>query len=275
MDIYVISLTSAHSRRQGIQQQFDTAKIDFEFFDAVRANETKHDFRSIDKGRCILNSGRLVTPLEVACFSSHKRLWQLSAMQNRSIVIFEDDVELSECISEGLEVLDTVIARFDFIKLETAKCKSQKQKAFVNGFTISVLNRCPHSAAAYAISPNTARQLLCHSSVLTGPVDVFIKQYWRHGQAIHRIEPDLASLSVAAANTMITDRPQNSMSPWRHFYRQLYKLRGFVERAMFNTLLPLSKGLHTIITTMRASHLNKDQDAIHWIKSSYRRRTGK
>ena len=70
MKNFVISLTTATTRRAHIQQQFNAQNIPFEFFDAI----TPEPARKLSEQMSLPIRYDLLTGGELACFISHIRV---------------------------------------------------------------------------------------------------------------------------------------------------------------------------------------------------------
>ena len=234
MHTFVISLQSSSERRAHIKKSFGEQDIQYHFFDAIEPQHAEVEIQRTDHERCRLNTGRSLSPAEIACFASHKRLWRLCVAMKQPLIVLEDDIQPTEYFSASLSVLPAWCENYGYVRLSTGSVKGQVQLVRSGPFTLSVLTRCPYSTAAYAISPITAALLLEASDVVSGPVDVFIKQYWEHGQSIFRIEPDLFDLSDHAWQPTINDRNEPELSNAVRGRRQLYKWGQYTRRALFN-----------------------------------------
>ncbi len=236
MRIVVISLSTAHERRAAIIEQFAQAGLQFEFCAAFTAETQPIQAIDVDQQRCYRNMGRYLTPTELACFASHRRVWLQAVQTNETCIVFEDDIALLPDFLSCLPFLEQVSDHYGFIRLETKPGRRQKTVYEGKDFQLRRMYRCPWSAAAYCISPATAAGFLERSTPVYGPVDLFFKHYWLHGQAIYRIEPDVVRLSALSAFTTISDRPEIRLSSSKRLKRQFYKLQLFYRRAVFNML---------------------------------------
>lgn len=234
MHTFVISLQSATQRRQHIQTCFSEHNIEYQLFDAVEPEQAELEIKHIDQKRCLLNTGRLLSAAERACFASHKRLWRLCVAMNKAIIILEDDVTPTEHFTIGQALLPAWCASYGYVRLSTGKARAQTILEEAAPYSLAVMTRCPYSTAAYAISPTAAQTLLNACDTVCGPVDVFIKQFWEHGQAIHRIEPDLFTLSEHAWQPTIEDRQASGLSQSARLHRQLFKWGQYARREWFN-----------------------------------------
>ena len=87
---------------------------------------------------------------------------------------------------------------------------------------------------AYVISPQVAHEFVERCAVFDAPLDVFIKQYWRHGQALYSLSPGIAEPGAHTGNTTISTRLPRQATPAVRVARWFRKRREAVLRALFN-----------------------------------------
>lgn len=93
MKNFVISLSTAHNRREHIINEFGQYNIAFDFFDAVMPS----NLAFISKNLNINLENSNLTENEKSCFMSHFSLWVKAVEQKIDyIAIFEDDIYLSD-----------------------------------------------------------------------------------------------------------------------------------------------------------------------------------
>lgn len=89
----IISLESAHDRRQHIKEQFESHNASYEFFDAVDALQ----IQTVAKRLNISIADTSLGKNEIACFLSHASIWQLAVERSYpQVCIFEDDIYLGD-----------------------------------------------------------------------------------------------------------------------------------------------------------------------------------
>lgn len=115
MQSIVISLKTAHQRREHIEAEFSKQKIEYDFFDALTP----------DLARPLAEEMRLnvhddfLSPGELACFMSHVSVWQKIVDENIPyLAVFEDDVYLGEQAHELLNDSQWIQPDWDIIKTE-------------------------------------------------------------------------------------------------------------------------------------------------------------
>lgn len=167
---YVISLPTAVSRRQHIQNVFQKQNVSFEFFDAISPDAGLD--AAMRRFVPNLQQAEHLTAGEKSCFMSHVSLWQKCLDENLPyIAIFEDDILLGENASDFLSDYQWFEARFDLsrptiLKLETALGKTnfkplpQIEAYQSRQFMRLTVGRAHIGMAGYIISHATAKALL-------------------------------------------------------------------------------------------------------------------
>jgi len=159
--IYVISLSSSKSRRHFLKKQFDELGLEFEVIDALTPKD-------IPKERIHILSKQWLRPMkntEVACYLSHKKIWEKISNDNSPSLIFEDDVLLSKRIVPLLNSICLMQGNYDLINLENRGRKKFVSRTFINidGYhKLLRLYQDRTGAAAYVLSRNGANKLIEH-----------------------------------------------------------------------------------------------------------------
>lgn len=115
MKNFVISLATAHDRRQHVKNEFDEQAVSFEFFDAIIPSQVDE---LATKFQVNIKNANL-TQGELACLFSHVSLWQKAIDENLDYIgIFEDDIYLGENVNVFLNSSDWIPDACSLIKLE-------------------------------------------------------------------------------------------------------------------------------------------------------------
>jgi len=163
LNIFVINLSGDVERRHFQKQQLSELGLDYKILNAISIddinNETykKHYF---DWQRPLRNT-------EVACYFSHRSVWQKIITKNMPALILEDDALLSKCVPELLKSF-TNKKNVDYISLEVAGRKKIISKIGENIVCNSKLYRLyqdRNGAAGYVLWPSGAKKLLEHESL--------------------------------------------------------------------------------------------------------------
>jgi glycosyl transferase family 25 len=208
MPVFVISLCDAAERRKRALEQLDAAGIEFRFFDAVTPREVREsgEFRYIDEEAFLVNTGRHCVPAEIACFASHRRLWQHCVDLDMPIAILEDDFKLRGIFADALRAAVPLTEKNGFLRLQTDLRARKTAVAGSGDFTLARFTYPPHGLMGYCISPLAAGVFVAASALVDAPVDVFVKRYWQHGQPMFALLPYSLEPSDLSRKTTIPGR---------------------------------------------------------------------
>ncbi len=236
MKVFVISLAHSEARRSHVDEQLRSQNIRYRFFEALNGKDGyKISFDSFDPTQFILRTGRLATAGEIGCFASHRELWRHCVELDEPILIMEDDFDLTAEFSSAVAEADAVIARYGYLRLQTASRRTRSVKHIDTGaFCVHFYTKTPLGAAAYCISPSVARAFQVASRILTAPVDVFIRSVWEHQQPLFGLLPYTVEPSWIAQHSTIGVRRKMRKDVGLRSARLVEKLRGFTRRALFN-----------------------------------------
>lgn len=106
-DIYIVSLERA-GRRETIARQLAAFGLRYQFCDAVDAQQLspEHIVAVHDATATHLRYGRGLTDGEVACFLSHRAVWNRIVSSGRPAIVLEDDALLMPGFARLLRALD-------------------------------------------------------------------------------------------------------------------------------------------------------------------------
>jgi glycosyl transferase, family 25 len=192
-DIHVISLARS-DRRTAISGALERAGASFHIEDALDARVfTDEQFHAIyDDAAARRRYGRSLSRAEVACFVSHRRVWQKVADSGKPAVIVEDDAlfEPPHRFESFLHASGVQLARAaDIVLLGRSKVHRRsarwialneplKRYTIVDGFRVGVpFKQWTSGAVGYWLSAEAARQALEHSS---GPVAALLDDWPYH-----------------------------------------------------------------------------------------------
>ena len=193
--VFVISLKSAKDRHQQVISSLAREKVDWSFINAVdgsNINELTHE--SVDVAACMRFPGYVLKPNEVACFLSHRALWEKAVILNEPIVILEDDAILNkQFVGKLKEMLEKInVNNIDILRLGNGGFRSEKKKIHTEEeFSIFRYKEDPLCALAYLISPEAAMKLLQHSVKFSLPVDNYIWRSDIHNCLVLDVEPHI------------------------------------------------------------------------------------
>lgn len=237
MHTIVISLADSTERRASIQSQLDPLGVTYEFCDAVRGESGLEQFDQFNERLHLLNTGRRASPGEIGCFASHVNVWERCVELGKPVVVLEDDAGINRNYPDALAFIGQAISELGFVRLQPDGPRQAGKKVLIgshDAFNCYYYERYPFGAMGYAISPAAASRFISHSRVLTGPVDLFIKQFWIHGQPLYGITPFPVQASAFCDVTTIADRKHWVRRPISRARRAIYKLRCHMQRDRFN-----------------------------------------
>ena len=225
MKIYVISLPDATKRRERAALQLGELGLAFEFFDAMRGEKVLAEgyFEHCDQDEWLLNTGHPMSLGEVGCFASHRAMWQKCAELGEPLMIMEDDFQLLPGFPGAVEQVAENISECGFIRLQS-ETRAKKQRIATRGdYTLWRYTKVPHSCMCNSMTPEVAQNLVEQTRAIYEPVDVFIKKFWEHGQAIYGLTPYTVTESRLSQETYILHRdkvPKGLGRSTRRFLRK-------------------------------------------------------
>ena len=249
MKLYVISLPDARERRERAAIQLADAGIKFEFFDALRGEQAiaEGHFERYDADEWLLNTGREVTPAEIGCFASHRSMWQKCVELGEPVMIMEDDFQLLPGFVGAVQQVTGLIEDFGFIRLQDEKRARKERVAESGACTLWRYTKAPHSCMCNAIAPSVAERFVEMTRVAREPVDVFVKKFWQHGQAIYGLTPYTVTESCLSPKSCIPERDKahktlkvRSTRFLRKCSWEVQRIRASRENAKTGTRGPLS-----------------------------------
>jgi glycosyl transferase family 25 len=237
MRTFVINLDASTERRTHMTGQLAALRLPYSLFAAVEPNAGLAHFDGYDEQRFLTHTGRKATPEEIACFASHRSLWQQCVASHESIVVLEDDATLLPSFPRALAAAEELISHAGFIRLQgngdtrhvRHKCVERRGE-----FALHYYASYPFGTMAYVIHPATAAAFLARSGVVTAPVDLFIKQFWAHGRPLFGLAPSPIHGSAFSTQSTISIRQKERARLRLRAARLLVKLRGALGRARFN-----------------------------------------
>lgn len=234
LKIVVISLATATARRSQVGTRLNELGCEFEFFDALNGAAGTGSFHSIDTRKHVLNTGRLPTQGEVGCYASHLGVWQDCVDSNEPVCVLEDDCYLEDFFPAALATASRLCGQYGFIRLQTESRGKKRLLREADDFQLCRYTKMPHSTLAYVIAPGVAKSFIARSTVMDCPVDVFIKRFWEHGNALYGLTPYSARESSLANDTSIRSRKRLGKDPITRIARVVTKADWYLRRTAFN-----------------------------------------
>lgn len=236
--IVIINLKKSIRRRAACESKLAAFGLEAEFFEACDgASAEPHGFDYVDDRAFTVNTGRHVKAGEIACFASHKTLWQRCVQDQTPLLIMEDDFQLAPQFPEALAAAAELVHEHGFIRLQSeTRARSRVVRSF-GKFRLSLYSKVPHSMMCYALSPTAAEGLLAHSNTLSAPVDVFVKQFWLHRQAIYGLQPYTVTESELSSDSRIGFREKAERGLTLRILRQINRFLGALRGMIYSRSL--------------------------------------
>ncbi|CUH41312.1 glycosyltransferase family 25 protein [Ruegeria atlantica] len=180
---FFINLDRVPARRSFMEAQFNHAGL----AGATRFSATDAQIPGVvDATGYVAGTGSRwgLTQSEIACFESHRAVWQAVVDQNlQAVAIFEDDVEMSIQAGSVISALMADPDAFDMVKLDySPKSLRFGPETRIAGVTVRPMLEMAPSAAAYALSQRACQKLLNWSEKYSDHVDDFVsipRSDWR------------------------------------------------------------------------------------------------
>lgn len=215
--VAIISLPSAHIRRQAQEQQALAMGFEPVWITAVGVDDISDE----DFLRMAFSSRRPLKKTEVACFLSHRQTWEWVAQLNEPVAILEDDVILAPSFLNDIHALSTFDGA-DHVCLETWKPKVMGHPLIHGGLTLRELKLNSAGAAGYLLWPSGAQRLLSkHRQAGVALADAFINSVsgWRSWQLLpanvvqHNVAHHFGVASPIEASSLISRETTASPRP--------------------------------------------------------------
>jgi len=159
MKIYIINLPKDKERKSFQEKQLHSLNLAYEIVPAVSVHH-------LSKQLCQTHQNdwqRPLRPVEIACYYSHRHLWQKILDTNEVALILEDDALLSHLLPKILDELST-LKEIDYINLEVVGRKKIVSKnphlRLQSEATLYRLYLDRNGTGGYILYPSGARKLL-------------------------------------------------------------------------------------------------------------------
>ncbi len=227
----VISLVNQVDRRNKIISLLDGPNLNWSFYDAISGKDIDAYLGMYDKKRRLRDLGYDLRANEIACFISHRKVWEECVSKNVPFLILEDDVKISERASifpEIFRVIDLIIKTvrkdFLFVRLgNTVDRKFQAVKNIAESVDLVRYHRDPLGAFSYVLSPDVAKKLLRNSAQFSCPVDNYMWRGWEHGVCLFDLSPNLFFTSDIDTPSNIGDRSKPEISFLHKLRREYFR----------------------------------------------------
>ncbi len=200
MKCYVINLDRATERRKTMISQFAKAGIEFEFAKGIDwCDLSDQDIQDNVCPKYLANQRKWKRPLVhggLACWLSHRKVWQTALQNNESIIaVFEDDCSLAEETQSVIDNLDRSVGMFDFdiVFLYNGKTRNPIIPVYRlnEEFILGVIRYDSIGAVGYVITAEAMKSLLSHFPLMNEVVDTVMHSWWMNGLKTYMLSPQV------------------------------------------------------------------------------------
>jgi glycosyl transferase family 25 len=233
--IYVVSLERSADRRANMRVQLGALGLDYEFFPAVDGMAGEHlRFANYSDKFCLKAWRRPLTPGEVGCFASHYSLWQRCVERDEPMIVMEDDVEVSPCLTEAMQLMPS-LAGVGYVRLAGVRTRRFRSipRDLPPPWKLVRFLTGPMGTQCYVLFPRGAAHFLVSSYRWTLPVDIYMDSFWKHGVSCLGLMPFSVSIPRVLRSTISLGGPTPSAlmrhrvwRPKRFLARKLAEFRG-------------------------------------------------
>ncbi len=227
VQIVVISLSRAHSRREKVILELGKTKLDWQFLDAIDGSQLSMPIPAYSDQKVRRLLGFSLTLAELGCFLSHQAAWMHCLDSKETTLIFEDDFVLSPSFENDLASILDHAAQWDLLRLQGLVDLSFTSVGTVGRYQLVHNHGDPLGATAYLVKPSAAAMLLTHSQSIFEPLDHYLEHEKVHGVRMLAMKP--YPIWTNGLTSTISDRPDRQVISGhqkriRSFWRWLDRL---------------------------------------------------
>lgn len=198
-EIRVISLENQLDRRRKISSILNETPLSWQFMDAVSGKNIAPYISLYNSERRLKVFGYEMKNNEIACFISHRKVWQECVENQKAYLILEDDVKLNRGFFDFKEVVELVNKIIDsradgvYVRLGvlSKNLKFIVMSQLINSIELVRFEKDPLTAMAYVVSPEIAKKLIKYSESFFTPVDDFMWRGWEHQCCLLDVMPSV------------------------------------------------------------------------------------
>jgi glycosyl transferase family 25 len=227
IQIIVISLEHSLDRRKKVTEELSKVNFSWSFMDAVDGRKLNYPIPEYPAKKVCRLLGFPLTPNEIGCFLSHKKVWELTLQNNITTLVFEDDFILLPHFVDVIQQLINDPQSWDLVRLQALnQCSDTLLKEY-GQFSLNKNHDDPLGATAYLVNPDAAASLINHASSIYEPLDHFLEHHQKHGIPMLAIKP--YPVDVTRVESTISDRP-NDRKPIKGLKKRLRSLYRLLDR---------------------------------------------
>ncbi|MBP9939867.1 MAG: glycosyltransferase family 25 protein [Comamonas sp.] len=217
-EVRVISLENQLERRARMSHLLDGV-FSWNFFDAIAGKDISLETSFYDQAQRLKIFGYDLRINEIACFLSHRALWEESVSLGKKMLVMEDDISFSfkdDC-EYTIRTLNYLVKKLDdslFVRLGNSQVRKDNAliESIDSNYDLCRFYRDPLGAFAYLISPEVAKQLIEHSKKIFTPVDDYMWRGWEHGCLLLDVAPNFIFTQEDGNPSTIGDRKKPKIS---------------------------------------------------------------
>ena len=211
-----------------ISTQSTKFALHFHFFPATDANDFKDNPANIPKQYSSkltrFVKGKDLSFGEIACFSSHYRLWEKCVALDSPIVVLEDDIDFMQ---DFCQIVEIIKSPFDYVRLIYTMDK--KITHLQDNFYISFDKIC--GTMGYYLTPKAAQKFIKNARFWLFCVDDYMDMFFIHSvKNIIFLPFIITEDSANATQSTIVGREKPKMRFYQKFTRELSRIYFFVIR---------------------------------------------
>lgn len=191
-----IAMSSEIDRIRFMEEWLAGEDVSYERSNGIKVSD-KSKVVEYDAAQRLKRFGFDMTAAEIGCFLAHKACWEVSAVENITILILESDVcpvqpgsigQLLQDIGQKLDENDRSLVRLHGIFPKNEKVSRTVSRLSSDYRLVQTLFD-PMGAGAYVVTPYVSARLLKCSEIFFEPVDVFLSHTWRYRLPFRAIKP--------------------------------------------------------------------------------------
>lgn len=231
MRTVVINMRRSTSRRLRVEAALEKTGLNLEIFEAT--DSAQPDFQHINRAHpstTIKRKGYSLTISEIACFSSHFRVWQHCVEVDERFLVLEDNVELSNSVPvDELRALILSIPPLEYVELAAFfKRRFNECEPISDTHKLVRYVRGTCGTSAYLITPKGARKLIAGAGDFLEPVDDYMEKPWRHKVIAYSLHPSIFQRASVESTIGANRKQKGPASSCSKIYREMYRIYEFI-----------------------------------------------
>lgn len=219
----VISLADDHTRQAAMRPQLEALGLDFRFVDAVDGRALTSWPAQYDRRRRLRHFGFDMSPGEIGCFLSHRRIWEHVVKTEKTVLVLEDDALVCPDLLQALHFACNASPTWDLLRLCGARTGPNIRYELTRQGRFALVEELidPILSLAYVLRPSGARKLLGASRRFFVPVDNFMEL--RHHNRLRTVSVLPYPVTPMPVASTIGDRQMRNKTLGFRFRRLVFR----------------------------------------------------